>query len=83
MQDDYSKSKEWQDIALKAYPPAEIKKKEKKVRDRGSRFPGAKGDIEVKPDGRASGEGKAGVNVAGSAEDAMQNLNVSANGPAT
>lgn len=33
----YAESKEWQEIALKAYPPA--KKKEKKVKDKGSHYP--------------------------------------------
>ncbi|KJZ76846.1 Tyrosine--tRNA ligase [Hirsutella minnesotensis 3608] len=34
----FQNSKEWQDIALKAYPPPP--KKEKKVKDKGSRHPG-------------------------------------------
>lgn len=41
----YQASKEWQEIDLKAYPPPE--KKQKKVKDRGSRFPGAKGGVVV------------------------------------
>lgn len=36
----YQASSEWQEIALRAYPPAEKKKKEKKVKDKGSRYPG-------------------------------------------
>ncbi|KAI9929140.1 hypothetical protein ASPWEDRAFT_36890 [Aspergillus wentii DTO 134E9] len=35
----YQASTEWQEITLKAYPPA-TKKKEKKVKDKGSRYPG-------------------------------------------
>ncbi|KAG6017696.1 hypothetical protein E4U41_004166 [Claviceps citrina] len=35
----YQASKDWQEVALKAYPPPP--KKEKKVRDKGSRHPGA------------------------------------------
>lgn len=34
----YQESKEWQEIALKAYPPPP--KKEKKVKNKGSRYPG-------------------------------------------
>lgn len=34
----YQGSKDWQEIALKAYPPPP--KKEKKVKDKGSRHPG-------------------------------------------
>ena len=36
----YQNSSEWQEIALKAYPPPA--KKEKKVKDRGSKYPGQK-----------------------------------------
>ncbi len=37
----YQGSKEWQEVTLKAYPPEEKKKKVKKVKDKGSRYPGA------------------------------------------
>ena len=35
----YQESKEWQEITLKAYPPAELKKKDKKVKNKGTRHP--------------------------------------------
>jgi tyrosyl-tRNA synthetase len=38
----YQASSEWQEIALKAYPPVVVPKKEKKVKDKGSRHPGQK-----------------------------------------
>lgn len=38
----FQASSEWQEITLKAYPPAEKKKKDKKVKDKGSRYPGGK-----------------------------------------
>ncbi|CAG8061571.1 unnamed protein product [Penicillium nalgiovense] len=38
----YAASAEWQEVTLKAYPPPVVHKKVKKVKDRGSRFPGAK-----------------------------------------
>ena len=38
----YTASAEWQEVTLKAYPPLVVQKKVKKVKDRGSRFPGAK-----------------------------------------
>ncbi|KAK5656717.1 hypothetical protein OQA88_4264 [Cercophora sp. LCS_1] len=41
IQEAYQKSKEWQEITLKAYPPEDKKKKVKKVKDKGSRYPGA------------------------------------------
>lgn len=44
---EFSASKEWQEIAIKAYPPPA--KKEKKVKDKGSRHPGkAAENIDVK-----------------------------------
>lgn len=50
IQEEFQASKEWQAIALKAYPPPP--KKEKKVKDKGSRHPGAakakEGQIDVK-----------------------------------
>jgi tyrosyl-tRNA synthetase len=39
----YQASQEWQEVALKAYPPVEMPKKEKKVKNPGTRFPGPKG----------------------------------------
>jgi tyrosyl-tRNA synthetase len=39
IQEEYQTSKEWQDIALKAYPPVVAEKKEKKIKDRGTLFP--------------------------------------------
>lgn len=41
----YQASKEWQDIALKAYPPPP--KKEKKIKDKGSRHPGKANNKEL------------------------------------
>ncbi|KAJ5646397.1 tyrosine tRNA ligase [Penicillium lividum] len=37
----YEASAEWQEITLKAYPPPVSQKKVKKVKDKGTRFPGA------------------------------------------
>lgn len=44
IQADFQASEEWQEVTLKAYPPPA--KKEKKVKNRGTRFPGAKGDAQ-------------------------------------
>jgi len=47
----YEASPEWQEVKLKAYPPPEVLKKEKKVKkDRGSKFPGAKTEETPLPD---------------------------------
>jgi tyrosyl-tRNA synthetase len=45
--DAYQASAEWQEITLKAYPPPVVQKKVKKVKDRGSRFPGAAKEQEL------------------------------------
>ncbi|PNY25952.1 Tyrosine-tRNA ligase [Tolypocladium capitatum] len=45
IQEAFQASKEWQDITLKAYPPPP--KKEKKVKDKGSRHPGKQNQQEL------------------------------------
>ncbi|KAK0619011.1 tyrosyl-tRNA synthetase [Immersiella caudata] len=50
IQADYQASKEWQEVTLKAYPLEEKKKKEKKVKNKGTRYPGG-----GKPEGAADG----------------------------
>jgi len=52
----YQASKEWQEITLKAYPPPEAKKKVKKVKDKGSRYPGAGKGGEAAKDSDAPAE---------------------------
>ena len=79
IQADFQASSEWQAIEKKAYPPPEVKKKEKKVKDKGSKHPGTK-DVVAKPDGHVEGAGKDEVNLASGAEAAMQNLKVIDNG---
>lgn len=89
IQADYQKSREWQDITLKAYPPPEVKKKEKKVKDKGSRHPrGAPPpkeplleprteeaeQIETQPDGSVEGPKKNEVNLATGVEEAIEAL---------
>ncbi|KAL8851018.1 MAG: hypothetical protein Q9221_004008 [Calogaya cf. arnoldii] len=81
IQEEYQASAEWQDIANKAYPPEESKKKEKKFKDRGTKFPGSKGGVEAKPDGHVEGKAKDQVNLATDAEEAMDNLNIQQKGP--
>ena len=76
IQKDFLSSPEWKEIEQKAYPPPEVKKKEKKVKDRGTRFPGAKQEVEAKPDGHVEGKAQDQVNLATGAEAAMENLDV-------
>lgn len=47
----FQESKEWQENERKAYPPPEEKKKVKKVKDKGNRYPGAqKGEVPNPPE---------------------------------
>lgn len=80
IQEEYLHTPEWKEIAKKAYPPLEVKKKEKKVKDRGSRFPGAVKEVEAKPDGHVEGKDKGQVDLAAGAEEAMDNLDLKSNG---
>ena len=41
IQEGFQNSEEWKEAARSAYPPSEVKKKPKKERNLGSRFPGA------------------------------------------
>lgn len=76
---------------MKAYPPAEVKKKEKKVKDKGSRHPGGAppskepiletrteeaAQIETQPDGSVKGPNKVEVSLATGAEEAIKALDV-------
>ena len=80
IQADYQSSSEWQETTKKAYPPEDVKKKEKKVKNLGTKFPGAKGGIEAKADGHIEGAEKDRVNLATGAEEAMDNLDIEAKG---
>ena len=75
IQAEFQASLEWQELEKKAYPPAEPAKKEKKKKDKGSRYPGA-GSIKTNPDGSIEGKGKEEVEVAKSAEQAISQLDI-------
>ena len=47
IQKEYAASTEWQEINAKAYPPPVVEKKVKKVKDKGSRFPGLNKEQEL------------------------------------
>ncbi len=80
IQADFQASSEWQEIERKAYPQPETKKKEKKVKDKGSKHPGAAKGVEAQPDGSVEGRGKDQVNLGTGAEEAMEKLDVQPNG---
>lgn len=64
IQKEFKESREWQDIEQKAYPSDQAKKKEKKVKNLGTRFPGAVKQIDTKPDGHVEGPSKDEVDLA-------------------
>ena len=45
IQAEFKASKEWQEVEQKAYPPVEVKKKAKKEKNLGDRFPGARDQV--------------------------------------
>ena len=67
-------NEEWQSIALKAYPPPEVKKKEKKIKNLGTKFPGVGVGVEAQSDGHVEGRKKNSVEVSTGVESAMKNL---------
>jgi tyrosyl-tRNA synthetase len=73
IQAEFQASPEWQEIEKQAYPPAEPAKKQKKQKDKGSRYPGG---VKAQPDGSVEGKDKQEVDVSNSAEEAMKNLAV-------
>lgn len=79
VQEEYASTPEWREVTEKAYPPPETKKKEKKAKNLGSKFPGSKKPVEAKPDGHIEGKGKEEVNLDESAEKALKDLNLKGN----
>ena len=55
IQAEFKASKEWQEVAERAYPAPEVKKKPKKEKKLGDRFPGVIRD-QVKPDEKVQEE---------------------------
>ena len=80
IQADFQASSEWQEIEKKAYPPPEAKKKDKKVKDKGSKHPGVAKDVQAQPDGSVEGRKKEQVNLGTGAEEALERLDVQSNG---
>ncbi|KAI9870462.1 MAG: hypothetical protein M1830_004222, partial [Pleopsidium flavum] len=83
IQADFQASSAWQDIERKAYltyPPPETKKKEKKVKDKGSKHPGAAKGVEAQPDGSVEGRRKDQVSLGTGIEETMKKLDALPNG---
>ena len=80
IQEEFQNSEEWKDVEKKAYPPPVIKKKEKKAKNLGTRFPGAKKEIVSRPDGHVEGDTKGEVDLAKNTEEAIESLDIGTNG---
>lgn len=73
IQKEFQADTEWQKVLEEGYPDQEgKKKKDKKPKDKGSRYPGVK----TNPDGTVEGPGAEKVKLGESVEDAMKNLAV-------
>ncbi|KAK7515940.1 tyrosyl-tRNA synthetase [Phyllosticta citriasiana] len=72
----FNSSPDWQEVEKLAYPPPEPeKKKEKKVKNKGTRHPGA-AKVEAQPDGSLKGEGAQEASVGKDVKDAMAKLDL-------
>ncbi|KAL4904822.1 hypothetical protein BDW74DRAFT_168031 [Aspergillus multicolor] len=58
IQEAYQASPEWQEITAQAYPPPVVEKKQKKVKDKGTRHPGAQAQAKAQAEARAEVEGE-------------------------
>lgn len=79
IQDTFNSSKEWQELADKAYPPPVPEKKPKKEKkDKGSKHPGADAanKAEAQPDGSVEGRDKDQVDLGSNVSSAMKELKV-------
>lgn len=74
----FDASPEWQEIDKLAYPPVveEKKKKEKKVKNKGSRYPGGAKNVEAQADGSVEGKDAQEVSVGKSAQEALEKLDL-------
>lgn len=75
IQAEFNGNKEWQDALEAGYPTGQPdkKKKDKKPKDKGSRYPGG---VKTNPDGTIEGPGADKVKVGTDVQDAMSNLAV-------
>ncbi|RDW63014.1 tyrosine--tRNA ligase TYS1 [Aspergillus mulundensis] len=58
IQEAYQASPEWQEITAQAYPPPVVEKKQRKVKDKGTRHPGAQVQAKAQAEAKAEVEGE-------------------------
>jgi tyrosyl-tRNA synthetase len=84
IQDEYTASPEWQEIALQAYPPEKAAVKVKKVKDKGdpekraaaAAARKAAAAVVAQPDGHVEGKDAQKVNVGPSTDEMLKKLNI-------
>ena len=78
VQASFKSNTKWQEVEKLAYPRPEVKKKDKKVKNKGSRYPGgasAPAAVEAQPDGHVEGPDKAVVEqTKGNAKDIIEEM---------
>ena len=78
IQEAYQSSTEWQEIDKQAYPPPPPK--EKKVKNKGTKHPGAPQGVVAQPDGHVEGEQKDKVSLGSGAAATIEKLSINTNG---
>ncbi|KAI9738840.1 MAG: hypothetical protein M1834_008347 [Cirrosporium novae-zelandiae] len=78
---EFESNSEWQQLEKEAYPTVDTQKKQKKVKNKGSRHPGAgkkneDAQVVAQPDGSLEGKEKEKVSLGAGVEDAMEKLEV-------
>ncbi len=79
IQEEFQASSAWQEIEKKAYPSAVVEKKPKKVKDKGTRHPGAAGAgkaVTAQPDGSVQRDDEAEVSLGKAPDVAIKNLKI-------
>ena len=68
----------WRDIETKAYPPPvpDMNKKQKKPKDKGSKYPGASTAVETRLDGSVQGQKPEEVSLGPNAEEVIKKLEI-------
>ena len=82
VQASFASNSQWQEVEKLAYPPADVKKKDKKAKNKGSKYPGSGSGavpggsaVEAQPDGHVEGPEKRVVEqTKGTAEEVLEKL---------
>ncbi|KAF2432193.1 tyrosyl-tRNA synthetase [Tothia fuscella] len=76
IQAEFQASPEWQAIEKQAYPPPPEVKKVKKVKNKGSGYPGAAKKVEAQPDGSVEGAGEQETDLGTNVRETLKKLDI-------